>query len=117
MFNSIAAGIGVLAALAAGLVFGYLIRKQLVKNRLDSVEAKIEKLIADAKTKQKEILLSAQDKALKVIEDSKVEAKQSKQEVEMAKRRLEKRESLFDQKILDLENKKQELLEKAEKVN
>lgn len=117
MFNLILIGLGFAAVLIVGFVFGYLMRKQLIKNRLHSVEAKIEKLITDAKAKQKEILLSAQDKAFKVIEDSKAEAKQFRQETDTAKRRLEKRESLFDQKILDLENKKQELLEKAEKVN
>lgn len=107
--------------LAISLVFsfgvGYLTRKQWAKNRKGTIEQKIEKLIAEARAKQKEILLSAQEKSLKVLEEAKNDARQNKKELEVAKQRLEKRESLFDQKLLDLENKKQELVEKAEKVN
>jgi len=107
--------------LAISLVFsfgaGYLTRKQWVKNRKGTIEQKIEKLIAEARAKQKEILLSAQEKSLKVLEEAKNDARQNKKELEVAKQRLEKRESLFDQKLLDLENKKQELVEKVERVN
>ncbi len=101
---------------ALGFVFGYLTRKQWAKNRKGSIEAKIEKLIGEAKLKQKEILLEAQDKSIKLIEEAKREARQNRQEAENAQKRLEKRESLFDQKLLDLENKKQELVDKAEKI-
>ncbi len=103
--------------LAIGLILGYWVRKQWVKNRKDTVEAKIEGLIAAAKVKQKEILLAAQDKAIKILEETKNEERQKQQELSEAKKRLEKRESLFDQKLLDLENKKQDLSEKADKIN
>ncbi|MEK7653626.1 MAG: ribonuclease Y [Patescibacteria group bacterium] len=103
--------------LFGGFGAGYLTRKQWAKNRQGTIEARIEKLLAEAKTKQKEVLLAAQDKALKVLEDSKRDAKQIRQETEIAKRRLEKRESLFDQKLMDLENKKQDLADKADKIN
>lgn len=101
----------------ASFVAGYFTRKQWAKNRQDTIEAKIEKLIAEAKTKQKQILLAAQEKSIKVLEEVKNETKQKGQEVELAKRRLEKRESLFDQKLMDLESQKQSLVEKAERVN
>ncbi|MBI5766080.1 DUF3552 domain-containing protein, partial [Candidatus Falkowbacteria bacterium] len=103
--------------LAIGLILGYWVRKQWVKNRKDTVEAKIEGLITAAKAKQKEILLAAQDKAIKILEETKNEERQKQQELSEAKKRLEKRESLFDQKLLDLENKKQDLSEKADKIN
>ncbi len=105
-----------LGFLMVGFFGGYLVRRQWVKNRQNTVEQKIEKLISDAKTKQKDILLAGQEKSFKIIEDAKVEARQTKKENLAAKRRLEKRESLFDQKILDLENRKQEFSEKIDKV-
>lgn len=103
--------------LGVGFGAGYLTRKQWAKNRKGTIEAKIEKLIVESKAKQKEILLAAQEKALKVFEEAKNEARQLRKETETAKRRLESREALFDQKLLDLENKKQELLDKVERVN
>jgi hypothetical protein len=60
-------------SLAVGVFFGYLIRKQWVKNRKDTLEAKIETMITAAKAKQKEILLAAQDKAIKLLGEAKNE--------------------------------------------
>jgi len=106
-----------LVFLVLGFAVGYIARKQWAKNLQDSVEGKIKRMLADAKSKEKEILLEAQDRAIKVLDDAKVDAKQLRQETELAKRRLEKREAMFDQKLMDLENKKQELVDKAERVN
>ncbi len=102
--------------IVGGIAFGYQFRKVLAIKRRDRVEIKVESLINEAKAKQKEILLQANDKALKIIEEAKQEIRERQQELIHAQKRLEKRESLFDQKLLDLENKKQELLEKAERI-
>ncbi len=110
--------VGVLViVLAIGFLLGYLVRKQWAKNKKDSIEAKIEKMLIDAKGRQKEIVLEAQEKSLKILEESKSDARQLRQDTEVAKKRLEKRETLFDQKLLDLENKKQDLTDKIEKAN
>src|SRR3989344_6566166 len=108
--------IALFCGIIGGVAFGYQLRKIWAFKRKDTIEAKIENLINEAKTKQKEILLEANDKALKVIEDAKRESKEREQELVRSQQRLEKREALFDQKLLDLENKKQELLEKAERI-
>lgn len=102
--------------LPAGIAGGYLWRKSWANKRKDSVEAKIEKMIVEAKAKQKEMLISAQEKSLHIIDEAKVEAKSVKVEMDAVKARLEKRETLFDQKILDLENQKTDLAEKTEKI-
>src|SRR3989344_7186136 len=108
--------IALFCGIIGGVAFGYQLRKIWAFKRKDTIEAKIENLINEAKTKQKEILLEANDKALKVIEDAKRESKEREQELVRSQQRLEKREALFDQKLLDLENKKQEILDKVEKV-
>ncbi len=102
--------------LVGGVGAGYLLRKQWAHNRRDTIEAKVESMIVEAKGKQKELLLEAQEKALKVIEDAKSESKQIYQQTEETKRRLEQRESMFDQKLLDIENQKQQLSDRAEKI-
>ncbi|MFA5020911.1 MAG: ribonuclease Y [Patescibacteria group bacterium] len=112
----ILAAIVAIITFAVGLAGGYLWRKSWAHKRKDSVEAKIEKLIVEAKTKQKEILLASQEKSIKIVEEAKVEAKSVKAEMDQAKVRLEKRESLFDQKLLELESQKNELAEKTEKI-
>lgn len=115
---SILIGVSALViGVAGGFFAGYLSRKRWAQNQKDSVESKIDKMIVESKAKQKEMMLEAQEKSLKVIEDAKIEARQVRQEMETAKKRVEKRESLFDQKLLDLENKKQEVADRLEKVN
>jgi len=108
--------IALFIGIIGGIAFGYQLRKMWAVKRKDTIETKVENLLNEAKARQKEILLEANDKALKVIEEAKQEEKQKQQDLLRAQNRLEKREGLFDQKLLELENKKQELLEKAEKI-
>jgi len=99
-----------------GLAIGYYMRKIWAIRRKDTIESRIEKMINEAKAKQKEILLESNEKALKIIEEAKLEERERSAELTRSQKRLEKRETLFDQKLLELENKKQELLEKGEKI-
>jgi ribonucrease Y len=109
--------ISVALAFVFGLGGGYLLRRFWAQKRKDLAEAKIERSLIEAKAKQKELLLQAQEKSLKIIEEAKGESRQIKNEADNLRVRLEKRESMFDQKILDLENQKSDLTDKAQKIN
>lgn len=106
----------IIISVIGGVALGYQMRKMWAVKKKDSIETQVETLVSEAKAKQKQILLEANDKALKIIEEAKKEEKSSKEELSRQKQRLEQRETLFDQKLLDLENKKQELTEKAIKI-
>ncbi len=99
-----------------GFAAGYFIRKFIGKREIEGAEAKAENLITEAKNKQKELLLQAKDRALAIIDDAKREEQQRRKELSYLQQRLEKRESVFDQKLLDLENKQQRLLDRAKEV-
>jgi len=103
-------------AVIFGFAAGYVVRKTLAKREAENIEAKVENLIKEAKNKQREILLQAKDKALKIIDDAKNEERQRRKEMSHLQQRLEKRESAFDQKLLDLENRQQKLFDKAKEV-
>ncbi|MFA5129051.1 MAG: ribonuclease Y [Patescibacteria group bacterium] len=104
------------ATLIAGTAAGYFLRKLLAKRLAGSVEEKAEKLLAETKTKQRELLLQARDKAIQVIDNAKKEEEDRRQELIAAQKRLEKRESLFDQKLLDLQEKQQKLYDRANQI-
>lgn len=99
--------------LLLGVVLGYLIRKQIGAGQMNSAESKAEKIIADAKTKESEVLLQGREKVLKLIEDTKRESDTRRKELESHQVRLEKRESLFDQKLIELQEKHQKIQEKG----
>ncbi len=104
--------IGASIATMIGLVIGFFVRKFWSKQAVDSAEAKAEKIITTAKNKEKEILLSAKDKAIAVIDEAKREEVERRKEMQHLQIRLEKREEIFDKKILEIENRQQRLREK-----
>jgi len=98
------------ATLIAGAVFGFIIRKFLVSQRLKSAEIKAEHILSEAKQKAKDAILEAKDKSLLVIEEAKKEERERRQQLQEMENRMAKRESLFDKKILEIEESKQQVL-------
>lgn len=102
--------------LAGGFFIGYFLYKTLSANKLSGAEQKAQKVLDDAKLKEKEILLQAQEKALGVIEDAKREESKRRQEISQMQTRVEERENAFSQKILDLQEKQQKLYDQVAEV-
>ncbi len=103
-------------AMGLGLLFGYFLRKKVAQSEANSIEAKTIAMVEEAKNKEREILLQAKDKAIKIIDEAKQEEHTRRQEMQNLQHRLEKRETLFDQKLLDLENKQTKLQDKAKEI-
>ncbi|MEA3398810.1 MAG: ribonuclease Y [Patescibacteria group bacterium] len=103
-------------AAAGGFFIGYWLRKKRASAKIQSAETKAEKIISDVKAKQSEILLKAQEKALRIIDDAKQEERKRRQEINNFQSRLEKRETTFSQKLLELQDKQQKLYDKIGKV-
>ena len=105
---------GVLAV--GGFFIGWWVRKQRALAQADSAETKANKILTETKAKQKELLLEAQDKALKIIEEAKSDNEKRRQEVNNLQIRLEKRETVFSQKLLELQDRQQQLYDKVNKI-
>lgn len=96
-------------ALIIGAVLGFIIKKLFTSQRVNSAERKAETILAKANQKSSDTLLEAKDKAIKIIEEAKVEEKERRQSLQDLENRLTKRESLFDQKLMELEEDKQKI--------
>lgn len=114
--NTILMTLAVLVSLGGGVLVGYVLRKKLAQAEANSLEAKAEKLLIEAKNKQQELLLTAKEKAGQVLDEAKREEKQLRQELRGIQERLERRESTFDQKLLEFQDKEQKLQDKIERV-
>jgi ribonuclease Y len=99
-----------------GMITGYFARKVWAAKQINTAEAKLHTLIQETKNKQKEMIMEARDKSIKLVDDAKREAESRRRELTRLQERLEKRESLFDQKLLELEEKQQKLYEKANRL-
>jgi ribonuclease Y len=106
----------ILAGVIIGAIIGYFLRKKVAQAQANSVEAKAEKILNEAKNKQQELVLQAKEKAVKIIEEAKKEEKQMRRTLNDIQQRLERRESMFDQKLLEFQDKQQKLQEKIERV-
>lgn len=105
---------GILAVV--GFFVGFFLHKFRAQSKVSNAEINAEKIIAEAKAKQTEILLGAQDKALKTIDEAKKEEERRRQEIKELQSRLEKRENSFSQKLLELQEKQQQLYDKVNQV-
>ncbi len=99
-----------------GFFIGFLYYKKSATSKVSNAAEKAEKLISEAKIKEKELLLKAQDKALNIIEESKKEESSRRNEINQLQKRLEQRENSFSQKLLDLQEKQQKLYDKVNEV-
>lgn len=108
--------VATLGALAIGAGLGYLLRKQIAKAEANSVEAKAEKMMTEAKQKAQEFLLDTKEKGLKIVDEAKKEANDRRSEIGQLQKRLEQRENMFDQKLMEFEDSKTRLQEKVEEI-
>lgn len=115
--NSITQVVIALGLFIVGLAVGYAIKKLMLKDSLAHADKKAHELVEDAKNKQRELLLEAKDQAIKIIEEAKSEERDRRKDLQDSQSRIEKRESLFDSKILEFESKQQKLGEHLEKIN
>jgi ribonuclease Y len=106
----------VIMGAGGGTIGGYFLRKKLAQAQANSLEAKAEKLLNEAKNSQQEILIAAKEKASQIIDEAKREEKQLRQELRSTQERLERRENTFDQKLIELQDNEKKLQEKIERV-
>jgi len=105
-----------IALVGVGFFVGFWIHKFNAQDKINKAEANADKIIAEAKAKQTEILLQAQEKALATIKEAKKEEENRRREINNLQDRLEKRETAFSQKLLELQEKQQQLYDKVNKV-
>lgn len=101
---------------AGGFFIGYFFYKKSSSAKIGNAAERAEKLISEAKIKEKDLLLKAQDKALSIIEESKKEEAIRRNDINNLQKRLEQRETSFSQKLLDLQEKQQKLYDKVTEV-
>lgn len=106
-----------LVGIPAGIIAGYFLRRTWAVREAQSVEAKSQALVEEAKSKEREILLKAKDQAIKIIDDAKREETDRHAELTRLQERLEKRESMFDQKLLEFEHERKSVEEKSAHID
>ncbi len=101
-----------LVALVAGLVgFGIalLLRRSFALSSEATARANGERLLAEARAKQKEIILEAKDEAIKVAKTAEAENRERRAELQRYETRLDKKDEQLDQKIAQVDERDRRL--------
>ena len=117
MIETLAYGAASMLVLGLGVFIGYKFRQTIAKNSVNSAEKKATEIIEKAKEKQQDIIIGAKEKSLLMIDEAKKEEQERRKEINHIQQRLEQRESMFDKKLLNLENKTQEITNKEGKID
>jgi len=105
-----------IVGIALGAVVGYFVRKQVAQARSNSIEAIAEKRLTEVKNKEQELLLSAKEKAIKIIDNANNEELTRRTEIKKLQERVEQRENMFDKKLMEFEDRKTKLQQKVEEI-
>lgn len=103
-------------ALIIGSLLGYVARQSIAKRQRGTAEAELARILEDAKTQARDILISARDKSVKILEDAKKEEQALKKDILEHEKRLFDREAVLDRKSREFDKNTQELSRKADQV-
>ena len=104
-------------ALSFGLILGYLLNRYLSQSRIESAEAEAKRLLAEAQTKSKELVLAAKDEALKFRDQAEAEAKKKRLDLQKEEERLQKQREATDRKMESIDNRERQLNKRQSKLD
>lgn len=105
-----------IGSLIAGSILGYFARQSIAKRQAHTAEAKIDKLVGEAKAQAQEIILKAKDKAVKALDEIKKEETRREEAFRRTQQHLERKEEILERKGLNLEKEEEEFKDKVGKV-
>ncbi|MEX2045629.1 MAG: ribonuclease Y [Chloroflexota bacterium] len=104
-----------LVALVGGLVgfaVALMVRRSIALGSETAARANGERLVAEARAKQKEILLEAKDEAITLAKTAETENRERRAELQRYETRLDKKDEQLDQKLAAVDQRERRLVEK-----
>src|SRR5262245_14528798 len=110
--DTVALALGALVGLAIGLGLGDVAKSQLASQSIRAATAKAARIVADANTRQKDLILEAKEEKIRLVREAEEEARERRGELTNLERRLHARDEQLDQRSDMLEQRDRKLLEK-----
>ncbi|HEX5039519.1 MAG TPA: ribonuclease Y [Candidatus Limnocylindria bacterium] len=97
----------IVAAVAAviGLLLGFFARRLMASNAIKHAEQYSQRIVAESRAKQKEIVLEGKDEALQLRRAAEEEAREQRANLQRSERRLLDREEALDRKMATFEER------------
>jgi ribonuclease Y len=103
--------VGLVALVAALVGFGIalLLRRSFALASETTARANADRLLAEARARQNQIILEAKDEALKVAKTAELENRERRAELQRYESRLDKKDEQLDQKVTQVDERDREL--------
>ena len=105
-----------LLALPAATVAGVALQRIITSGNLRGASIELRRRIEESETEGKEILLRAQQEAIRVRDESEREVREQRGEVQRIERRLQRKEEQVDRRLDNFEKREQQLNEKETEI-
>src|SRR4051795_8765188 len=112
----IVALVAVLVAGVVGAAVGFVARGALANQTLKSAQDKAARIVAEARTQQKDMILEAKDEKLRLQREAEEEARAKRTELQGLERRLLARDEQLDQRSDLLEEKSRKITDREHEV-
>jgi len=106
-----------IVALIVGVVIGYIARRVVAGNAVKHAEAYAQRLVAEARAKQKELVLEGKDEALKLARAAEEEARAKRADLQRQERLLIDRSESMDRKLEAFERRESSLEDRQREVD
>src|SRR5690242_11985285 len=113
----IVALVAIVAAGAVGAAVGFVARGALSSQTLKSAQDKAARIVAEARTQQKDLILEAKDEKLRLQREAEEEARAKRQELNNLERRLLQRDEQIDQRADMLEQRDKKLVDRERELD
>ncbi len=105
-----------IAGLVVGALAGYIIRQVTASKKVGSAEARAQRILDEARNREKEIMLEAKAGALEITEQAKKTEQDFRNQIVRFEERIDRKEKDLENKAQTLEQKNQALEEKTESL-
>ena len=112
MENPVVAAVALVVAIVGGLVAGFVVRGVVAAQAVRGAQEKAGRIVAEARTQQKDLILEAKDEKLRFQREAEDEARAKRAELAALEGRLLTRDEQLDQRTDMLEQRDRKLLEK-----
>jgi ribonuclease Y len=110
-------GVLIVVALALGLLAGFALQAKREKTKLESADADAARIVNEAQTKEKELLLEAKGEALRVLSAAEAEAKERRAEVLRLEQRILQKEENLERKTDSVDRRDRTLAEREQTLD
>jgi len=112
MDNAAVALVALVGGLAVGIAVGFVARSRWANQSIKVAAEKAARIVADARTQQKDLILEAKEEKIRLQREAEDEARSRRNELSSLERRLLQRDEQLDQRSDMLEQRDRKLLER-----